>query len=251
MNMNNDKTNLLKSNSYDLMLKGKVKLDPMTPLEKAFHHGIWMCPLISVISLYLVSSTKNEIFMIGFFLGLFGFIPTILLYFLTDNYYILDCNQKVLKYRFKFLFFERLTNYVRFADIDAITLKSKKTISKGNRDFRTKRRIYWYYQILLVLSSGKLLPVTKLEQGIFEKEEKLAKQIAQTTGARFVQHFSSESSSPIVVKGANGKYSFSHPSQSTSILGIKVSRSTRNFFFYLLVALLVAIPVVLKLLNII
>ncbi len=203
----------IKNKDFDLILKGKVKFDPRTPFENLFRTGIWLCPFLGLMSVFAYVATKISLFIPLVFLGFFGMIPCLILYFLTDNYYILDCDRQQLMYRFKFLFYEKIYTYALFKDIHAVTIKSTVKRSSSSKTVGApgaKSRKFWKYQILIALSSGKVLPITNLEQAIFIKEEKQAKKIAQTTKAKYVQGFDTRPSNPHIIKGNDGKYSFQH-----------------------------------------
>lgn len=241
---------LLANSDHDLVLRGQVKLDSTTPLENFFYTGIWASPILFVFGLILIIATKSAWFVPAIFLGIFGFIPSVVFYFLTDNYYILDCDKKLLTYRFKFAFYEKKSVIARFSDIHAVTLKAKVTKSSGDSDFTRKRDTFRKYQILIVLASGKVIPLSDLTFKVFEKEEKLGKKIAQTTGATFVQCQPSKTSSPGIAKGHDGRYTFNHM-KSDLMLNLRISKATLNALWASGFALLIIIPGMLSLLDLI
>jgi hypothetical protein len=198
----------------------------------------------------LIIATKSAWFVPAILLGLFGFIPSAIFYFLTDNYYILDCDKKLLAYRFKFAFYEKKSIIAKFSEIHAVTLGVKVTKSSGDTDFSRKRETFRKYQILIVLASGKVLPLSDLTFKVFEKEEKLAKKIAQTTGATFVQCQPSRTSSPGIAKGNDGRYTFNHMNNDF-MLNLKISKATLNALWASLFGLLIIIPAMLSLLDLI
>lgn len=172
----------------------KIKLELKTTLEK-FFMGIM---ILSFVLIFVGFSQMNTTHSPAIFVSaIFTFFLSFILYFATDNYYLLDLKKRALIYRFKFLFFERLSKVVDFSGIHAVTVNISQVTAKGKTSY--------FYVATLVLFNGKVLPVSDIES---EKSavQKLAEYIARVSGAQYVQSFGT--SAMMAAKSPGGRYTF-------------------------------------------
>jgi hypothetical protein len=183
----------------EITVPNRIKLDLKTPLEQ-FWLGLLMLSGLAIffgLITYLDNggNTSKTIASIGAMV----FIAAGICYRNTDNYYILDGEKKCLMYRFKFFSSENLSIFAHFSRLHAVTVKGVKKSSKHST--------WWEYQTVIVLDSGKVIPVSDMEREAFYKQDKKAQKFATITGAKLVKSFPEHTVKP--TRGLDGKYTFS------------------------------------------
>lgn len=178
----------------------RIKLELKTPLETVF---MWLsfCSLfLLVIGFigYMEDGWTSKV-MVMVYLGVISVVFFGSLYFNTDNFYILDMERRELLYHFKFFFLRKITVAARFDDINAVTVSGSY--------HKTKHDQWYSYQTVYVNGDGKVFPLSDPAREAIGKQRDLASQIAELTGARYVENppqtFASECRS-------GSKYSFRH-----------------------------------------
>lgn len=193
--------NSFKQPEQEITVPKRIKLDLKTPLEQFWLGMMIISGLALIISLvhYLDNGVIPQIIPM---IGLVGLAIGALCYSNTDNYYILDAEKKCLMYRFKFFASESMTIFAHFSQIHAVTVKGVRKSSKHST--------WWEYQTVIVLSSGKIIPVSDMEQEAFNKQSKKAEKFAVITGARLVENLPQHTIK--AVRMPDGKYTFTtHP----------------------------------------
>lgn len=188
-------------------LPTRIKLELKTPLENFFSWssvaggflflmgiiGYFEDGMVPMVKMFLIVGTITTTFFLA-------------LYYNTDNYYILDVQNKRLLYHFKFFFVRKIIVQASFSEISSLTVG-------GHRE-KSEDEAWWEYRILMINNLGKIIPLSDFQKDSIEKQRQLAQLIARLTGADFVESLPEQiaEASP----GINGKFSFSHRSHTTS-----------------------------------
>ena len=176
---------ILTRNKYDS--ETQIKLDLTTPLETLFKKGILTGVLLFIIGLSAAPALPKPGVII--FAGFSFFIFSVFLYFLTNNYYVLDLTRQKLVYNFKFLIFNSKKVIASFSEISSVGIRSykvKRNTPAGPGHSATSTTLR-YYQIVIALNNMKLLNVSDFQMSNYNFVEKQARQIALKTGATYVQ----------------------------------------------------------------
>jgi len=183
----------------------RIKLELRTLLEQFFLGGMLLSPIFIFIGYKQIEIGDSPAL---FFCAIVAFVLSIALYFVTDKYYLLDLDRGSLLYRFKFLFFERLSKVSDFSGIHSTTVDVVTIYGRhGSRSY--------FYVATLVLFNGRVLPVS--DRNVKKVDaQKLAEFIAKATGATYVQNFGT--SEMVAVKAPTGKYIFKTKSNAPSVL---------------------------------
>ncbi len=114
-------------NGKESLSKLKFKLEITSELETFFLiSGIWFVS-IAIVLFFLVFIDDPKINSVNYYLKLSGSISVLLtlisavLYYATDNYYIIDDSAKKIMFNFKFFGYLKTTPVIDFIDIYAIT----------------------------------------------------------------------------------------------------------------------------------
>jgi hypothetical protein len=179
----------------------KEIFDFKTPLEQFLYWqtivGAIGFPLsMLAVALDSISDLSTILSVALFLMLLSGFF----MYRSTDNYYVADLEKNVLFYNFKFLWYKKYSKVAMFNNIDAVSVEGIK--------HRNQHGIWWAYRAIIVLHSGKVLPISNWLTEDFTTCKLLADKFAGITGAPIVEPKSEHSAK--VIKLATGKYSFSH-----------------------------------------
>lgn len=185
-----------------LKMKERIKIDLRTPMEQFFLGLMLLSPLLIFIGFHQMQLGDSPILFAG---AILTFVLSCFCYFATDNYYLLDMNKRLLVYRFKFLFFERLSKVADFSGIHAVTVNTSSVTSKGKTSY--------FYVATLVLFNGKALPISDRESKKSEVQ-KLAEFVAKASGASYVQ--GSGNLGMVAVKLSGGRYTFRAESGATT-----------------------------------
>lgn len=172
----------------------RIKLDLKTTLEQFFMGLIFLSPVFIFIGFTQIELGDSPTLLFG---AVITFVLSLLCYFATDNYYVLDLDQRQLLYRFKFLIFKRVSKVVDFSGIHAVTLNQITLTGKHG--------VSYVYVPTLVLFNGKVLPVADAKSGKGEMH-KLANKIAKASGAEFVQSYGT--TEMLATRLPSGRYSF-------------------------------------------
>jgi hypothetical protein len=199
INMSSDSFNNPMQNSEpEITVPNRIKLELRTPLEQFWIGLLLLSGIATVFGLIdYFGDGGNTSKHIASIAGLI-FVVAGVCYRNTDNYYILDGEKKCLMYRFKFFSSESLSIFAHFSKIHAVTVKGVKKSSKHST--------WWEYQAVIVLDSGKVIPVSDMEREAFHKQDSKAKKFATITGAKLVKSFPEHTVKP--TRGLDGKYTF-------------------------------------------
>ncbi|MBU1105156.1 MAG: hypothetical protein KKB51_00710 [Candidatus Riflebacteria bacterium] len=181
----------------------RIKLELRTLLEQFFLGGTLISPIFIFIGHQQMNIGDSPALMLG---AIVAFMLSLLLLFVTDNYYLLDLDKRALLYRFKFMFFERLSKVSDFSGVHAVTVDIVTIHGKyGAKSY--------FYIATLVLFNGRVLPVSDRKVKKVDAQ-KLAEFIAKATGATYVQSFGT--SEMVAVKAPAGRYTFKAKSKEPS-----------------------------------
>lgn len=173
----------LSTAGFEMIGRGRIKVDLETPLEHLFMWGIIIGGIGLVIVLFNVvfeskhpmnSVTRNSL------LSLLGslFASSIALYRATDNYYVVDLNRSALNYHFCLMFWEWESPYAGFGEFLGVTVTGKEKRSKHSR--------WWDYQTMVVLKNGSSFPVSnELKENLLDANLK-ARTLARLAGCAYV-----------------------------------------------------------------
>ena len=133
----------------ELNIPERNKIDLKTPLEKFFQILMIISPIFIFIGFKQMGLGDSTFIFLS---AIVTFVLSFFCFFATDNYYLLDMKKRMLVYRFKFLFFERLSKGADFSGIHAVTVNVSFVTAKGKTSY--------FYTATLVLFSGKVLPIS-------------------------------------------------------------------------------------------
>jgi hypothetical protein len=175
----------------------RFKLDLDTPMETFF---FWMmiiggiAAIIGLINTLDGNASAQTLLTVGVVVAAIAGV----LYKATDNYYIIDSEKKMMLYRFKFFTINNLKIFAPFSSIHAATVNGRKQHSKHSS--------WWEYRAEIVLASGKVYPISDWKKYAFETADKKARNMADITGAEFIENSEECMCSP--ARGLKGKYTF-------------------------------------------
>ncbi|MGM0600830.1 MAG: hypothetical protein ACQETH_13550 [Candidatus Rifleibacteriota bacterium] len=229
---NNSKINSSESIENVNALPKKYKLDLDTPMETFLFWMIIIGGFTAFLGViyYLDGETNaRALFSIGVVVAALSGV----LYKATDNYYIIDADKKMMLYQFKCFTINNLEIFAPFSSIHAITVNGRRQ--------HTKSTTWWEYRAEMVLSSGKVYPISEWKKYAFEETEKKARNMADITGAEFVK--TSEEDVCIPARGPKGKYTFKknpaaffHHFKQTLLHSLKVLLVIAGVGFFMLIA---------------
>lgn len=155
----------------------RIKLAIDTPLERLFGHGILYSGLALALfgSMVFNDPVKFKALLI---LLLPVFFASLLGYFNTDNFYVIDLSRQALMYRFKMFFYETYTLAAPFSQIAFVTVDG---IQRS-----TKSRTWWEYALTICLKDGRLFPVSDYTEAGWNQAEELGPRLARFFQAEFI-----------------------------------------------------------------
>ncbi|PKL50463.1 MAG: hypothetical protein CVV42_02915 [Candidatus Riflebacteria bacterium HGW-Riflebacteria-2] len=177
----------------------KIILDLKTPLESFFFtasfyslavllggcHG-WMKDGMTMVTKLMLPA------------GAICSVAFVTLYNFTDNYYVLDIDEKCLFYHFEFLGYESERVMLTFSQVHALTVTAMQQV--------IGKKLLWTYQTVLVDNTGEVKVLSDMKSGSLEENKNLAKQIAGIIGAAYVEPQVEMVAEP--VRGLNMRFSF-------------------------------------------
>lgn len=178
---------------------GKIKLDLKTPLESFF----FTAAIYSIAFLLggFYGWMKDGMTMVTKFMLPTGAVFSavfVILYNFTDNYYVLDVDEKCLFYHFEFLGYETERAMLTFSQVHALTVTSMQQV--------IGKKLVWTYQTVLVDSSGEVNGLSDMKSGSLEENKALARKIADIIGVAYVEPLAEMVAEP--VRGLNMRFSF-------------------------------------------
>ena len=178
---------------------GKIKLDLKTPLESFFFTAAFYCVAFFLGGFYgwmkdgMTMVTKLMLPAGAVFSAVF-----VILYNFTDNYYVLDVDEKCLFYHFEFLGYETERAMLTFSQVHALTVTSMQQV--------IGKQLAWTYQTVLVDNTGEVNGLSDMKTGSLEENRALARKIAGIIGAAYVEPLAEMVAEP--VRGLNMRFSF-------------------------------------------
>ncbi len=161
-------------------LPEKIKIELTTPMENVFFWAAGVCGFLVFIGLIELGdsglSAATRVLLGG---GVGGLVIFVSLYRNTDNYYIFDIPAERILYHFKFYSIRNITEMMKFSEVAAVTVDGKREHSKTS--------VWWEYRTVIVDRRGQVFPMSDRAIDGFEKAFELAGQIAELTGAKFVE----------------------------------------------------------------
>ncbi len=156
----------------------RIRLEIDTPLERLWGYGIFYSALALAIFGPMVFNDPAK-FKFLLILLLPVFFGSLLCYFNTDNFYVIDFSRQALMYRFKMFFYETYTLAAPFSQIAFVTVDG---IQRS-----TKSRVWWEYALMICLKDGRLFPVSDHTEDGWEPAEDLGLKLARFFQAEFIQ----------------------------------------------------------------
>lgn len=178
---------------------GKIKLDLKTPLESFFFTAAFYSVAFFLGGFYgwmkdgMTMVTKLMLPAGAVFSAVF-----VILYNFTDNYYVLDVDEKCLFYHFEFLGYETERAMLTFSQVHALTVTSMQQV--------IGKQLAWTYQTVLVDNTGEVNGLSDMKTGSLEENRALARKIAGIIGAAYVEPLAEMVAEP--VRGLNMRFSF-------------------------------------------
>ncbi len=177
----------------------KIVLDLRTPLESFFFTAALYSSIILLGSYHAwVKEGMTTVTKLMLPVGVICTAVFVILYNCTDNYYVLDIDEKCLFYHFEFLGYETERAMLTFSQIDALTVTGMQQV--------IARKLVWTYQTVLADSSGRVTVLSDMKADAFEESKALAKKIAGITGATYVEAPAEMIAEP--VRGLNIRFFF-------------------------------------------
>lgn len=162
---------------------GRLKVDLTTPLEKLFLGLLIITGIFSVLALLTAVTGEKNVLPV-FFGSLIPFGVSFWLYWMTDNYYVVDLKNKLFLFHFHFGPIDFDWTVAPFSKIVACTTTSVHKSSKSGK--HSPRRHWWEYAAVVVLNSGKIIPVSDFSRENLLASNLLAERLARVFQARHV-----------------------------------------------------------------
>ena len=178
---------------------GKIILDLKTPLESFFFTAALYSLAVLLGGGYgwmregMTTVTKLMLPAGAIFSAVF-----VTLYNFTDNYYVLDIDEKCLFYHFELLGYETERAMLTFSQVHALTVTSMQQI--------IGKKLVWTHQTVLLDSSGEVMVLSDMKSGSLEENKALAQRIAGIIGTNYVEPLAEKVAEP--VRGLNMRFSF-------------------------------------------
>jgi len=185
--------------AVDGQTPGKIKLDLKTPLESFFFTAAFYSLVIFLGGCY--GWMKDGMTIVTKLMLPAGAVCSavfVTLYNFTDNYYVLDVDEKCLFYHFEFLGYETERAMLTFSQVHALTVTSMQQV--------IGKKLVWTYQTVLVDNSGEVNGLSDMKSGSLEENKALARKIADIIGVAYVEPLSEMVAEP--VRGLNMRFSF-------------------------------------------
>ncbi|HEY9069252.1 MAG TPA: hypothetical protein VIV61_03290 [Candidatus Ozemobacteraceae bacterium] len=163
---------------------GRLKVDLTTPLEKIF------------IGLMIITGIGTFISLISIFVGEAGAVPFFLvllgafgiscgLYWMTDNYYVVDIRNRMFLYHFHFGIIDFDWTVAPFNRIAAFSTTS---VHRSSKKGKYGPRTSWYeYAAVAILDSGKIIPVSDFSREALSSCNYTAEKLARLVQTTFVR----------------------------------------------------------------
>jgi hypothetical protein len=118
--------------------------------------------------------------------------------YFTDNYYLVDPQQHLVYYHFKFLWFRSVRLALRREDILAVTTRGRKCSSRSSS--------WWEYEVVLVGANGHLVPFSDSKREALDECNMQAERLARMLDC---EAYSSPACCELDVEVIEGKVSVS------------------------------------------
>jgi len=191
---------------------GRLKVDLTTALEKVF---LWMMIVTGIISGIALISLFTEKDVLPVFIGAFTpFIVSAGLYWMTDNYYVVDIRNRMFLYHFHFGLIDFDWSVAPFSRIAAFTVTSvHRSSKKGKHGPRTH---WWEYAAVAVLDTGKMIPITDFSRESLSASNYMAEKLSKLMQSRFVAGRSK--CVPVVKRDSMGRITITQEEPSDILL---------------------------------
>ncbi len=187
-------------------MQKKIKIDVITPLELFWKFLLFIgwSALIIGLSNYFETNLSPLFTLIGIISLILGGLG----HFYTDNFYILDIENRKILYCFNCLHIHRQTSYATFSDIIAIGVDGLEALDK----------IKWTYRIVCCLSDGKVFGLSDFEKD-FESVVEKAEKMSEIVGAPL---FEPREKTPVKSgKKSDGRWQLVHISDESEFEGVE------------------------------
>ncbi|OQA08302.1 MAG: hypothetical protein BWY66_01058 [bacterium ADurb.Bin374] len=162
---------------------GRLKVDLTTPLEKLFLTVFLLaCVLTGLLLMTVLLEDKSALPM--FFSSLIPLGICFWLYWWTDNYYVVDLRNRMFLFHFHFGPIDFDWSVAPFGKIAACTTTSVHKTSKQGKHGPTRH--WWEYATVVVLDSGKIIPVSDFSRENLYAANLLAEKLARVFQAKHV-----------------------------------------------------------------
>lgn len=162
---------------------GRLKVDLRTPLEQLFLAALLLTGGFSLLVLFS-AFTGEKGAMSVFFASLLPFGVSFGLFWLTDNYYVVDLRNRLFLFHFHFGPVDFDWTVAPFSKIAACTTTSVHKSSKSGKHGPTRH--WWEYATVVVLDSGKIIPVSDFSRENLTASNLLAERLAKVFQAKHV-----------------------------------------------------------------
>ncbi|HNW34689.1 MAG TPA: hypothetical protein PKM25_07145 [Candidatus Ozemobacteraceae bacterium] len=191
---------------------GRLKVDLTTTLEKLFLWAMIVTGIIAGIALISVFTEKEAL---PVFIGAFApFIVSSGLYWLTDNYYVVDVRNRMFLYHFHFGIIDFDWSVAPFSRIAAFTTTSVHNSSKKGK--HGPRTHWWEYATVAVLDTGKIIPVTDFRREALSSGNYMAEKLSKLMQSRYVSGRSK--CVPVVKRDSMGRITITQEEPSDVLL---------------------------------
>ncbi|HOT28074.1 MAG TPA: hypothetical protein PLU72_07775 [Candidatus Ozemobacteraceae bacterium] len=178
---------------------GRLKVDLTTPLEKLFLTiFVLACVLSGILLMTAVLEDKSALPI--FFSSLIPLGIAFWLYWWTDNYYVVDLRNKMFLFHFHFGPIDFDWSVAPFSKIVACTTTSVHKTSKQGKHGPTRH--WWEYATVVVLDSGKIIPVSDFSRESLHAANLLAEKLARVFQTKHV--FGRSQCIPVVKRDSRG-----------------------------------------------
>lgn len=178
---------------------GRLKVDLRTPLEKLFLAMVLLAGAFSFLVLFTAITGEKDAMPV-FFASLIPFGISFGLFWLTDNYYVVDLRNRLFLFHFHFGPIDFDWTVAPFSKIAACTTTSVHKSSKSGKHGPTRH--WWEYATVVVLDSGKIIPVSDFSRENLHAANLLAEKLARVFQAKHV--FGRSQCIPVVKRDSRG-----------------------------------------------
>lgn len=162
---------------------GRLKVDLTTPVEKLFLALFLIsCALTGLLLMTVLLDDRSALPM--FFSSLIPLGITFWLYWWTDNYYVVDLRNKMFLFHCHFGPIDFDWSVAPFSKIAACTTTSVHKTSKQGKHGPTRH--WWEYATVVVLDSGKIIPVSDFSRENLHLANVLAEKLARVFQTKHV-----------------------------------------------------------------